>query len=58
MRLAWERRDVCKVFVLKPEGKKPLGRQRCWWEDGITVDLREIGWEGVEWVQLARERSQ
>jgi hypothetical protein len=36
-------RKVCKVLVGKPEGKKSLGRQRCRWEDGIRMDLREIG---------------
>jgi hypothetical protein len=36
-------RKVYKVLVGKPEGKIPLGRPRCWWEDGIRTDLREIG---------------
>jgi hypothetical protein len=35
---------VYKVFVGKPKGKRPLGRPRCRWEDGIRTDLREIGW--------------
>jgi hypothetical protein len=42
-----EERKVCKVLVGKPEGKRPLGRQRCRWEDGIRMDLREIGWGGL-----------
>jgi hypothetical protein len=40
-----EEMKVCKVLVGKPEGKRPLERQRCKWEDGIRMDLREIGWE-------------
>jgi hypothetical protein len=37
------------------EGKKPLGRTRHRWADNITVNLHEIGWEGVEWMYLAQE---
>jgi hypothetical protein len=39
---AWER-NVCRVLMGKPEGKRPLGRPRRRWEDGIRMDLREIG---------------
>jgi hypothetical protein len=42
-----------KVLVGKPEGKRPLGRPRRRWEVMIRMDLREIGWEDVEWVHLA-----
>jgi hypothetical protein len=38
-----EERNVYKVFMGKPEGKRPLGRTRRRWEDGISIDLREIG---------------
>jgi hypothetical protein len=38
-----EERKVYKVLVGKPEGKRPLGRPKCRWEDGIRMDLREIG---------------
>jgi hypothetical protein len=41
-----EGRNVYRVLVGKPEGKRPLGRPRRRWEDGIKMDLREIGWEG------------
>jgi hypothetical protein len=41
---AWEERNVYKVLMGKPEGKRPLGRPRCRWKDGIRMDLREIGW--------------
>jgi hypothetical protein len=39
-----EGRNVCRVLVGKPEGKRPLGRPSHRWEDGIKMDLREIGW--------------
>jgi hypothetical protein len=52
-----EGRNVYKVLVGKPEGEGPLGRQRCRWEFGIKMDLREIGWGGVEWIHLAQDRD-
>jgi hypothetical protein len=48
-----EERNVYKVLVGKPEGKRPLGRPRRRWEDGIRMDLREIGLGGVDWIRLA-----
>jgi hypothetical protein len=45
------------VLVGKPEGKRPLERPRRRWEDGIRMDLREIGWGGVECVHLAQDRD-
>jgi hypothetical protein len=53
-----EQRNVYKVLMGKPEGKRPLGRPRCRWEDGIRMDLREIGWRSVDWIQLAQVRDQ
>jgi hypothetical protein len=52
-----EERKVYKVLVEKPEGKRPLRRPRRRWEDGIRMDLREIGLEGVDWIRLAQERD-
>jgi hypothetical protein len=52
-----EGRNMYKVLMGKPEGKRPLGRPRCRWEDGIKMDLREIGCGGVEWIQLAQDRD-
>jgi hypothetical protein len=46
-----------KVLVGKPEGKRLLERPRCRWEDGIRVDLREIGCGSVEWIHLAQHRD-
>jgi hypothetical protein len=40
-------RNAYKILVGKPEGKRPLGRSRCRWEDSIRMDLVERGWEGV-----------
>jgi hypothetical protein len=44
--------------VRKPEGKRPLGRTKRRWEDNIRMDLREIGWGGMDWIGLARDRDQ
>jgi hypothetical protein len=52
-----EGRNVYRVLVGKPKGKRPLVRQRHRWEDGIKMDLREIGWGGVEWIHLAQDRD-
>jgi hypothetical protein len=41
------------TLVGKPEGKRPLGRPRCKWVDNIKIDLREIGWDGMDWIDLA-----
>jgi hypothetical protein len=48
---------VYKVLVGKPEGKRPLGRPRHRWKDGIRKDHREIGWGSVKWIQLAQDRD-
>jgi hypothetical protein len=43
-------------LVGRPEGKRPLGRSRRRWEDNIKLDLREIGIDGANWIQLAQDR--
>jgi hypothetical protein len=48
---------VYKVLVGKPEGKRPLARPRRRWEDGIRMDLRDIGLGGVDWIRLAQDRD-
>jgi hypothetical protein len=50
-------RGVNRVLVGKPEGKRPLGRPRRRWEDGIRMDLTEIGLGGVDWIRLAQDRD-
>jgi hypothetical protein len=47
-----------RILVGKPEGKRPLGRPRRRWVDNIKMDLREIGWDGVDWIDLAQDRDQ
>jgi hypothetical protein len=46
------------LLVGKPEGKRPLGRPRCRWVDNIKIYLRVIGWDGVDWIDLAQDRDQ
>jgi hypothetical protein len=53
-----EGRGVYRVLVAKPEGTRPLGRPRRRWEDNIKLDLREIGMDGTNWIQLAQDRVQ
>jgi hypothetical protein len=53
-----EDRNVYKVLLGKPEGKRPLVVSRRRWKYGIRMDLREIGWGSVEWIQLAQDRDQ
>jgi hypothetical protein len=51
-------RDKCvQNFARKPEGKRPHGRLRHWWEYNIRMNLREIGWEDVDWIHLAQDRD-
>jgi hypothetical protein len=52
-----EKRNVYRLLVGKPEGKRPLGRQRCRWVDNIKMDLLEIGWGGVDWIGLTQDRD-
>ena len=51
-----EGRGMHRVLVGKPEGKRPLGRPRCRWEDNIKMDLREVG-VGGDWMELAQDRD-
>jgi hypothetical protein len=53
-----EGRGVYRVLVWIPEGKRPLGKPRRRWEDKIKMDIREIGIDGVYWIQLAQDRVQ
>jgi len=52
-----EGRCVYRVFVGKPEGRRPLGRPRRRWEDNIRMDLREVGCGCVDWMDLAQDRD-
>jgi hypothetical protein len=47
-----------RIFVGKTERKSPLGRPRCRWVDNIKIDPREMGWGGMDWIDLAQGRDQ
>ena len=51
------RRGVYRVLVGNPEGKRPVGRPRSRWEDNITMDLQEVGYGGMDWIELAQDRD-
>jgi len=51
-------RNSYKIFVGKPEGRRPLGRPRCMWEDNTEMDLRNIGYKGVNFTHQAEDRDQ
>jgi hypothetical protein len=53
-----EKRNTYRILVGKPEGKRPLGRPRHRWADNIDMDLKEIGWDGVDWIDMAEDRDQ
>jgi hypothetical protein len=52
------RRNAYRILVGLLEGKRPLGRPRPRWEDNIRMDVREIGWGGMDWIYLALDRDQ
>jgi hypothetical protein len=64
MRWAWhvarigEKRNAYRILVGKSEGKIPPGRPKHKWVDNIKVDFREIGWDGMDWIDLAKDRDQ
>jgi hypothetical protein len=49
--------NAYRILVGKPEGKRPLARPRRRWVDNIKMDLREIGSDGVDWIDLAQDRD-
>jgi hypothetical protein len=49
-----EKRNAYRILVGKPEGRRPRRR----WVDNINIELRGIGWDGVDWVDLAQDRDQ
>jgi hypothetical protein len=52
-----EKRNAYRLLVGKPEGKRPLGRQRRRWVDNIRMDLGEVGWSDVDYIGLAQDRN-
>jgi hypothetical protein len=53
-----KRGNACRILVGKLEGRRPLGRPRHRWVDNIKIDLREIEWDGVDWIDLTQDRDQ
>jgi hypothetical protein len=53
-----EKRNAYRVFVEKPEGKRPLGRHTHRWEDNIKMYLKEKGWSGMELIHPAQDMDQ
>jgi hypothetical protein len=52
-----EERGAYRIVVGRPEGRRPLGRPRRRWEDNIKMDIREVGWEGMNWIELTQDRD-
>jgi hypothetical protein len=53
-----EKRNAYRILVGKPGEKRPLGRPRCRWAVNIEMDLREIGWGVMDWIDLVQDRDQ
>jgi hypothetical protein len=53
-----ETRNTYRILVGKPEGKRPLGRPRRRWVDNIKMDLRDSGWDDMDWIDVAQDRDQ
>jgi hypothetical protein len=53
-----EERNAYSILIGKPEGKRPLGRPRSTWVDNVKMDLRKMGWGGMDWLGLAQEWDQ
>ena len=51
-----KKRGAYRVLVAKCEGKRPLGRPRCRWEDNIKMELQEVGCGIMDWIKLAQDR--
>jgi hypothetical protein len=52
-----EKRNVYRLLVGKPEGKRPPGRPRSMWMDNIMMDLGEVGWGVLDWINLAQDKD-
>jgi hypothetical protein len=52
------KRNACRIVVGKREGTRSLGRPRRRWVENVKMDLREIGWGGMDWIDLAQDRDQ
>jgi hypothetical protein len=52
------KKNAYRILVGKPEGKRPLGTPRRRWVDNIKTDLREIIWDGMDWIEMSQDRDQ
>jgi hypothetical protein len=52
-----EKRNAYRILVGKPEGKRSLGRSRRRWVDNIKIDLKEIGWDSMDWIDLVQDKG-
>jgi hypothetical protein len=55
--LMGEGRGAYRILVGRPEGRRPLGRPRRRWDDNIKMDLQELGWGGMDWIDMAQDRD-
>jgi hypothetical protein len=55
--LVGEKRAAYRILVGRHEGRQPLGRPMCRWEDNIKMDLQDMGWGSMDWIELARDRD-
>jgi hypothetical protein len=53
-----DKRNAYRILMGKPEGRRSLGRPRRWWVNNIKIDFREIGWDDMDWIDLAQDRDQ
>jgi hypothetical protein len=53
-----EKRSAYRILVGRAEGKRPLGRPRHSWKDNIMMDLGDIGWDVVDWINVTQDRDQ
>jgi hypothetical protein len=52
-----EGRGAYRILVGRPEGRRPLGRPRRSWEENIKMDLQDVGWGGMDWIEMAQDRD-
>jgi hypothetical protein len=52
-----ETRNAYRILVEKPEGRRQLGKPRRQWVNNLKMNLKEICWDGLEWIDLAQERT-
>jgi hypothetical protein len=52
-----EKRGAYRILMGRPEGRRPLGRPRHRWEDNIKMDLQEVGWGDMDWIEVVQDRD-